>query len=868
MLTHLPDGTGKNNIEKIYVSDGKYFVLTTNDNVYEVSADLYNTLLTDTLSDSTLCFLPSGLNKLALQKYYKRGNQWYTTSVNNNTYKITEAEANLLAISEIGGSGSGSSIPTTLTSLDPRTTITGSGTYNVTIDTRGISGGSSTGGNVNIDVTGYQYQMQANIYDVNNSSHFLISSNGTDHTYYNQIQDQQGITYQWMGVDDVWVNNAIGTSISNYALPKSAISVTTGSDSIVRLNDVTNDNQATLRLESDGAWLHYGNLDSPASYDIDLASKDYVQSSISSISGGGDTVQSLNYDSSTQYLTLTTNQNEFHTLIPTGSSISGDYQPQNINGTSTSGENISFTQISFNSDGDIWNESINGMSSASVGWAFTYTPGYDIIPAGYYWHAYSFDTDNELLGVYVGSSVLGLLTFNGTDLSGMTVSDSSVNIYYDEAIINLSSTGIKLSDEEEGLFIGKESMEIDGDYFKLKVGGQQVLEVDMNGDSLTFNAPGNLPSIICTPTASYVTYQNQQNVLGLTVASSAASIKSNGHLVQVSSGGCFADGVLIDSPCSLSYDSSTSTLTLNTANNSYSTTIVAGGSGQPTNVSSLDDNILVSQSSYNVSLQLDDKLTGITSINQLANGNGINLPTGAVIIGGNNAQIETIDNSGIHIAYNGTINNTISMLSTGTTISSDQITIGNSSSLITVSPTEVGISSADGLTSIDGHIVLPFTFDSMNDTYDWARSTSFGIDFGGCYLFQTGKTNFLDDELVTKTYVDSSISEVAAPTYYRHNFNVTADSTGIVTFSITNTSGSAPTADQLATYIYNAGCIDSTHLWPASGVVNNHTETVYGIYCSDGLPTHLYAKSYAGTTYSLSAAAAQDLIVQVDLGWS
>jgi len=144
MLTHLPDGTGKNNIEKVYSESGKHYILTTNNNAYEISETLYNTLITDTLSDSTLCFLPSGLNKLTLQKYYKRGSQWFAVSVNNNAYKITETEANLLAISEIGGSGGSGGQPTTITSVDPRTVITGSGTYAVTIDTTGIS--SSGGG--------------------------------------------------------------------------------------------------------------------------------------------------------------------------------------------------------------------------------------------------------------------------------------------------------------------------------------------------------------------------------------------------------------------------------------------------------------------------------------------------------------------------------------------------------------------------------------------------------------------------------------------------------------------------------------------------------------------------------------------------
>jgi len=75
MLTYLPDGINKTNIESIYVDDGRYYIRTTSDNVYEIDSTLYNTLLTDQLSDSTLCFLQSGLNKLALEKYYKRKDQ-------------------------------------------------------------------------------------------------------------------------------------------------------------------------------------------------------------------------------------------------------------------------------------------------------------------------------------------------------------------------------------------------------------------------------------------------------------------------------------------------------------------------------------------------------------------------------------------------------------------------------------------------------------------------------------------------------------------------------------------------------------------------------------------------------------------------
>jgi len=63
--------------------------------------------------------------------------------VNSNVYKITETEANILAISEIGGSGGSGGQPTAISSLDPRTVVTGSGTYNVTIDTSAISSVSS-----------------------------------------------------------------------------------------------------------------------------------------------------------------------------------------------------------------------------------------------------------------------------------------------------------------------------------------------------------------------------------------------------------------------------------------------------------------------------------------------------------------------------------------------------------------------------------------------------------------------------------------------------------------------------------------------------------------------------------------------------
>jgi len=52
-----------------------------------------------------------------------------------------------LAIAEIGGSGGGGGQPTYISSADSRTTVTQNG-YNVTIDTRGISGGSGGGDTV------------------------------------------------------------------------------------------------------------------------------------------------------------------------------------------------------------------------------------------------------------------------------------------------------------------------------------------------------------------------------------------------------------------------------------------------------------------------------------------------------------------------------------------------------------------------------------------------------------------------------------------------------------------------------------------------------------------------------------------------
>jgi len=598
MLTHLPDGTGKTNIEKIYIRDGAYYVQTTAGNVYEVSSDLYYTLITDILSDSTFCFLPSGLNKLALAKYYKRDDQWYATSVNGNIYKITETEANILSISQIGGSGSSiGGQPTTLTSTDPRTVITGSGTYNVTIDTTGISssssGGnanisgvynsgpdititngdtissefaaspiqindnyyfnvdttlyvspdlahitlaskdyvdamissispSSSGGNVNISVEGTQYNMTANLYDINTSSHFLVTCDGDAHTYLNQIQNSQGITYQWLGVDNVWVNNAINTAISNI-----------------------------------------------------------------SVSG-------------------------------TPTTITGD-------------SSITVSQDGFNATVSL-NSSLYGIGRV-------YGPGgsrYILM-------------QSDLMKLDCGSSEIGLL-------------------------------------------------------------GDQIM-----------------------------IQQNTTDGIDRTIylSSSMVSMTYGGNTLKATSSGCYANDVLIDSPCSLSYDSSVWTLTLNTPNSSYSTTILAG---------------------------------------------------------------------------------------------------------------------------------IPFNFDSTNDIYQFARGTSFAVDFNGCYV-TNDKTSFLGTELVNKNYVDNAISSISPGSVsYSHCITID-DPNGLVALTIQNSISSTATKLNLFNFLYNNNFNSPIRVFPASGYVNDddgNAHAIAGLFISS---SYICAAYGANSYYSLDADNLTDIVISIGSSW-
>jgi len=62
-------------------------------------------------------------------------------------------------------------------------------------------------------------------------------------------------------------------------------------------------------------------------------------------------------------------------------------------------------------------------------------------------------------------------------------------------------------------------------------------------------------------------------------------------------------------------------------------------------------------------------------------------------------------------------------------------------------------------TLINGYGTLPMNFDSTNDIYEFARGTSFGVDFMGCYLFNSREPT-MDYSLVNKKYVDDAISSM------------------------------------------------------------------------------------------------------------
>ena len=120
--------------------------------------------------------------------------------------------------------------------------------------------------------------------------------------------------------------------------------------------------------------------------------------------------------------------------------------------------------------------------------------------------------------------------------------------------------------------------------------------------------------------------------------------------------------------------------------------------------------------------------------------------------------------------------------------------------------------------------------------------------------FDSGNRLYISSDTAEYEFSEDTIKVNGTPigkTFYQHNIMVLSGTDAIV-FTITNNSNTQFTFDTLKTYINNNGFVDTTHLYPISGVAVSGTNTrpAVGLYY-DMMQDNLYIRyKSANTTWA------------------